>query len=81
MRIIYLKWMDAASYSDRKPLDLALEDSCLVVETAGFVLREDMKSITVLQSLFHYLDKHHEEADNYIVIPKGWIIERKNYEP
>lgn len=79
MKIVYLKWMDAASYSKREHIAQALEDGTYEVETAGFILRENRRSITVLQSLFHSPGKLEDEVDNYIVIPKGWILERKTY--
>ena len=79
VEMIYLKWMDSLAFSDRTVLDVALEARCLPTETCGFLLREDKHSITIGQTIFSFEGDHPQEIDNYIVIPKGWIVERKEY--
>lgn len=78
MKKVWIKWVDAASYADRMPVDLALQKGPLSSETCGFILKEDDDIIIVGQTLFHRPEVN-DELDNFIVIPKCWIKKRQDY--
>ena len=79
MKIVYIKWMDTTTYSDRIPLSGAQEAELTVAETIGFFLSEDKHKIVLAHSLFH-IPKSEELASEFTAIPKGWIVKRKDYD-
>ena len=74
MKLIYVKWRDAAYQGGAMTPDKF--DSDIIFETAGFLSRETDDAITI--SL-----EYEQETGKFrynMHLPKAYILERKNFE-
>jgi len=66
-------WEDAAGTSGWLDVDSG-DDGLMMIVSAGFVLREDKKVVTLIQSV----GTDGKRYDNSITIPKSNILKRKS---
>jgi len=80
MCLVKLKWQDIMTYGDKKPLGEAMCAQLATCETVGFLIYEDKKQIILAHNIFDIPECPQKFASEYSVIPKGCVIERRDYQ-
>ena len=79
MKIVKVKWLDVVTNCERDPLPHAMMAELGIWETVGFLIYEDEETIKLAHMIGDIPYAPTKTVSDYSVIPKGCIVERKEY--